>query len=810
MGKSRISVNIESNTDGFKTGLREVETGLSGLSTKITGFGKELTKLGGVFTLGLTAPIALGAKQVFDAASNMQESMSKVTVVFGQSSDAVVKWSKDSAQSLGISQQAALEAAGTYGNLFQAFGVGQPKAQEMSTTLVGLASDLASFNNTSTDEAIQALRSGLSGETEPLKRYGIAINDVRLKDEAMRLGLIKSTKDALTPAAKSQAAYALIMKDSTLAQGDFARTADGAANRQRILAAEFENAKASIGEGLLPVATKLFSIIGDLIAGFNSLSPQMRNIILIGAGVAAAIGPILTVAGALVTAFGLLISPIGLVIAGVALVAAGFVYLYNTSEPVRKAIDGLISAFKDFDLDNIGDSLKNVGTAMSGVLREGLAALGDAIGDIDWGAVTEQVLDALNKLKDAIFEFLGGIDWGGLILEAGRLLSEAFKSLGNLLTEIDWKEVFAFILDLGVELIKLLAKIDWGKVAAGIGTALLGALKFVFLDLPKGILEMVIGMFSALGDLLDGDIDWGEVAGKVGSALLTLFETVFVDFPVMLWDIVWEGLKAAWQFITEVDWAEVATTVGEAYLSLLKIVWVDLPKKVFDLAWEGLQAAWEFITEVDWADVAKTVGEAYLKLMKIIWVDLPSKIGEQIIKGIKAAFKWAVETGGDLMSSLTDWLKKLPTKIIDAIGDLGKTLYEKGKDLIQGLIDGAGSLLKKIGEFFLDKVPGWIKTPFKKALGIDSPSKLFKEYGRNIIDGFVIGLDDRSPIDAAMRRLAGSAVLDVTAAGIAAPVGATIVNNYNRVEAQMLVPTPEAGRIISQSLKEFNSYDGRG
>lgn len=805
MGKSRITVNIESNTSGFKSGLKEVETGLSGMSTKITGFGKDMLKFGGALTLGITAPIALGAKQVFDAASNMEESMSKVQVVFGESSNAVVKWSETSAQAMGLSKQAALEAAGTYGNLFQAFGIGQGPAEDMSTTLVQLSSDLASFNNTSTDEAIQALRSGLSGETEPLKRFGIAINDTRLKEEALAQGLIKSTKDALSPAAKAQAAYALIMKDTALAQGDFQRTSGGAANQQRILAAEFENAKATIGEGLLPVATKLFGIVGDLISGFNGLSPQMQKIILIGAGIAAAIGPIISIFGALTVGVGFLISPIGLIVLGVAAVAAGFVYLYKTSEPVRKAIDGLMAAFKDFDITNIGDSLKNVGDNLSQVVQLGLSALGDAISNIDWAELSRQLLDGLTVLKDVIFEFLGSIDWGGLILELGRLLSEAFTSLGKLLTDIDWKAVFAFILELAGDLIVLLTKIDWGKVAAGIGTALVGALKLVFVALPKGIINMVVGLFSAVGDLLDGDIDWGEVAGKIGSGLLSLFKIVFIDLPTKLWDVIFGGLKAAWNFITDIDWGEVISTIGKAYLGLLKLVWIELPKKIWDLAFGGLKAAWNFITDIDWGEVISTIVDAYVSLMKLVWIDMPSKIGALVWKGIKAAFKWAVDNGGDLMEALTSWLKKLPGKIKDAIGNLAKTLFDKGKDLIQGLLDGAGSLLSKIGKFFLDKVPGWIKTPFKKALGIDSPSKLFKEYGQNVVQGFTIGLEDTAPIDAAMKRFAGATKFDST---VAAPAGVTVIHQ-NTIQAQMLVPTPEAGRIIAQSLEEFQRYDGR-
>jgi hypothetical protein len=107
----------------------------------------------------------------------------------------------------------------------------------MSTSMVGLASDLASFNNTDPAEALEALRAGLTGETEPLKRYGINLNDATLKAEAMRLGL-DTTGSTLSANTKAQAAYSLIMQQSSLAQGDFARTSAGLANQQRIMSSQ--------------------------------------------------------------------------------------------------------------------------------------------------------------------------------------------------------------------------------------------------------------------------------------------------------------------------------------------------------------------------------------------------------------------------------------------------------------------------------------------------------------------------------------------------------------------------------------------
>lgn len=225
--------------------------------------------------------MALLLKSSVTAASSLQESMSKIDAVFGSSAADIKAWSETSATAMVMSQQQALEAAGSYGNLFSAFGIGLDKSAEMSKSLVQLASDLASFNNTSVDEALQAIQSGISGETEPLKRYGAILSDTRLKQEAVALQLIRTTKDALSPAAKAQAAYSLIMKDTALAQGDVERTADGLANTQKRATAEFENAKAKIGTDLLPVVTALTQAFASFAGFIGALPGPIRNVALV-------------------------------------------------------------------------------------------------------------------------------------------------------------------------------------------------------------------------------------------------------------------------------------------------------------------------------------------------------------------------------------------------------------------------------------------------------------------------------------------------------------------------------------------------
>ncbi len=204
------------------------------------------------------------------AGSDLSETTSKVSVVFGNMSKEIVKWGDSAATSLGMSKNQALSAAGTFGNLFSAMGIGKQTTLDMSTGLVELSADLASFNNLDTKDVLESLRSGISGETEPLKKLGININEVTLKEKAREMGLWNG-KGALDASAKAQASYALIMEQTSLAQGDFERTSEGLANQQRILAAQFENIKGSLGTGLLPMITAVVTALGGYMGRIQNI-----------------------------------------------------------------------------------------------------------------------------------------------------------------------------------------------------------------------------------------------------------------------------------------------------------------------------------------------------------------------------------------------------------------------------------------------------------------------------------------------------------------------------------------------------------
>jgi len=190
-------------------------------------------------------------------ASDLSETINKIDVVFGDAADGVKDFTETSATALGQSQQEALNAAATFGVFGKSAGLSGDDLTKFSTEFVTLASDMASFSNTTPEEAITALGAALRGENEPIRRYGVLLDDASLRQKALELGIISTTKNALTPAQKVLAAQALIIEQTTDAQGDFARTSGGLANQQRILAAQTANLKASIGSALLPVVQQI-------------------------------------------------------------------------------------------------------------------------------------------------------------------------------------------------------------------------------------------------------------------------------------------------------------------------------------------------------------------------------------------------------------------------------------------------------------------------------------------------------------------------------------------------------------------------
>lgn len=200
-------------------------------------------------------------KDAVKAASDLNETMSKTEVTFGDSSAAIVKWSETAATKMGLSQQQALEAASSFGTLFTQVGLGGDAAVQMSQGIVGISADLASFHNVAGGAAsvTDMIASAMRGEYDSLQKLIPTINAAAVEQKALSMTGKTNAKD-LTAAEKAAATYELVLSGAGKATGDFARTSDGLANQQRIANAQWKDMQAQLGNALLPLITKLAEV----------------------------------------------------------------------------------------------------------------------------------------------------------------------------------------------------------------------------------------------------------------------------------------------------------------------------------------------------------------------------------------------------------------------------------------------------------------------------------------------------------------------------------------------------------------------
>lgn len=523
-----LAVKLIGDIAGYTKSMTEAEQQAQRTAQKISknlkDIGGSVSGLGRSATVGLTLPLVAAGISAVNYASDLDETKNKVSVVFGDMAADVLKWSEDSATALGQSRQQALEAAGTYGNLFVSLGLGQQPAADMSMSLVQLASDLASFNNANPEEVLLALRSGLSGEIEPLKKFGVAMNEAILTAKAQEMGLGDNIQ-ALSEAEKLQLRYAIIMEQTTTAQGDFARTSDGLANSTRIAKAQLADAAAVLGAQLLPYGLQIVKFVSDLIGKFEALSPEQQKWILMIGGAAAAAGPLLMIVGGLITALGAIIP----VITAVAGALAPFAL------PILAIIAVLALLYLAWT-NNWGGIQEKTAAAIAfvrGLIERGMQFIQDLtsgkLGALSqlWQNAVNTIMTIVNtwvtnfKLLIQAFQAAFNGDW----YRFGELLRQVWdntwKMLGTILSNA-WSNFKIIITTLVNNIVNFFRTTDWGAVgrsivqgiangirnsvswiidaARSVARAALQAAKgFLGIKSPSKVFEMQVGYQMAAG-----------------------------------------------------------------------------------------------------------------------------------------------------------------------------------------------------------------------------------------------------------------------------------------------------------------------
>lgn len=214
-------------------------------------------------------------KECIELGSDLAEVQNVVDVTFPHMTAQVDKFAQSAATTFGLSETMAKKFTGTFGAMAKAFGFSESAAYDMSTTLTGLAGDVASFYNISQDEAYTKLKSVFTGETESLKELGVVMTQSALDAYALANGYGKTTQ-AMSEAEKVALRYAFVQDQLSAATGDFARTSDSWANQVRILSLQFDSLKATIGQGLINVFTPVIKVINGVIGKLQTLANAFK------------------------------------------------------------------------------------------------------------------------------------------------------------------------------------------------------------------------------------------------------------------------------------------------------------------------------------------------------------------------------------------------------------------------------------------------------------------------------------------------------------------------------------------------------
>lgn len=244
----------------------------------------------GALVLGGVRAISGFVRSSVDAFSDLEDATGAAGVIFGDSMDKIIAKGETAAAKLGMSKAQIIDAANTFGTLGKSANLSGDDLADFSNEMTDVAGSLSSFKGGSPEEAILAVGAALRGEAEPIRRYGILLDDATLRQRALTLGITDNIKSALTPQQRVLAAQAEILAQSGDAMGDFERTANSTATIQKTLAAESANLSAEIGEKLAPM------IVSAQKAGIGFLRWVSDN--------EAAIVPLVSTVGTLTLAIG--------------------------------------------------------------------------------------------------------------------------------------------------------------------------------------------------------------------------------------------------------------------------------------------------------------------------------------------------------------------------------------------------------------------------------------------------------------------------------------------------------------------------
>ncbi len=462
-------------------------------------------------------------KDAIDISSSLTEVENVVRTTFGNYEKLIQDFSKTSIQDFGMSELTAKQVASRFQAMGTAMGFSQGKMAEMSLELTKLTADMASFYDMEQSDVARNLQAVFTGETEPLRKYGLDLTQATLKEWAMRQGL-DADISSMTQAEKAMLRYQYVMANTAAAQGDFARTADTWHNQITVLKQSFEQLAAIIG-GALINAFKPF---------VKTLNAVMQKVISFATTVTDALGAI-------------------------------FGWKYEVSD--KGIADDWSDASESADdiADSTGNAAKNIDKMNKGIRQFDELKLittkddsrksgsGTGTGGVDGGAASGGLVKV-----DTIFK-----DYESQIKNLKQLGKHISNALSDAMESIDWKKVYSKAKNFGKGLADFLNGLinprlfgNVGKTIAGaLNTAIYAALSFGttfdWSNFGKSLAEGINKFFQTF--------DFGSLAKTINTWVQGVYTTIKTMIQNIKWSDVWNDAK---DFLSNLNVETVAIVIG--------------------------------------------------------------------------------------------------------------------------------------------------------------------------------------------------------------------------------------------------------
>lgn len=679
--------------------------------------------------------------------SDLAEVQNVVDVSFPKMSEQVNAFAKNSITQFGLSEKMAKQFMGTYGAMSKSFGFSEEAAYEMSKTVTGLVGDVASFYNISQDLASVKLKAIWTGETEGLKDLGVVMTQTALNEYAMQQGLGK-TVDKMSEAEKVALRYSFVQNKLSGAMGDFARTSDGWANQTRILSLQFNQLKATLGQGFITLFTPIIKGINTILAGLQKVAEVFTSVIS---------------------------KIFGKQSETISNVTTDYVGMgESATESANETVDASKKAQKaimGYDKLNILSNKKDSGSGSEGSSAPIVGGSGISTPKVEDNTspmvdlIANKIVNILEKVKSAFLVCSDFIKkhWDTIV----ALLVSGAVTIGVALAGIkiakfinSISEIISNVSKAG-GILNFLATMIGGLsapvlTAIGIIALLAGGFTFLYLTCDS-FKESINRIISAFGESLTPAMEFitNTVLPDLQNGFNGFIEIMqpFVDFVSGIFTDIWQKiLEPALMYIAQTViptltqtfdnlWNNVLVPFGTFIGDVLEPI-VKILTEAFQILWDNVllpladfiggifSKAFEGISEIFNKTVIPVV-QGVINVFSWLWNNILAPIVNFLWQNLKPAFETVTKTIGDLLGSV----KTIFGGIIDFITGVFTGNWEKAwngiKDIFKGIIDGLANIFKTPINLIIDginiflralnkiKIPDWV--PVVGGAGFDIP-----------------------------------------------------------------------------------------